>query len=142
MKRWLTRLKKSLLSSDFDKSDEFDPEVYGDKQFSGRTDEVYVNYGKIVLDLLRPTSFVDVGCANAYLPNYLRECGIGAWGIEGADAAFNHMPKEIKPYVTQLDLRQAWTTAQCPSDDATFDVVNFTEVAEHLKKENESTLQL
>ncbi|MBD3647409.1 MAG: methyltransferase domain-containing protein, partial [Pseudomonadales bacterium] len=138
MKRWLTRLRQTLLSSDVDKDDEFDARVYGDDQFQGRSDNVYVNYGNILMNLLSPGTFVDVGCANGFLPHHLRGLGVDAWGIEGAEAAFRHMPDSIKPFVCRLDLRERWGPLPFPVQR--FDVVNFTEVAEHLKQEHEQQL--
>lgn len=119
---------------------EFDPRVYGDEQFSGRMPDIYESYARVLFDCFKPLSCVDVGCANGFVPEYLLRQGVDAFGIEGAEAAFRHMPEGIRQRVYRLDLRADWTQFFFEEIRRKFEVVNFTEVAEHLRVEHEEVM--
>jgi 2-polyprenyl-3-methyl-5-hydroxy-6-metoxy-1,4-benzoquinol methylase len=124
----------------FPKKDEFDPKIYDDSQFKDRSKIYYRRYARVLFDLFHPLNYMDIGCANAYVADYLLEQGVDAYGIEGAKAAFKYMPKNIKPRVKRLDLRQDWTEDFYQNYHQKFELVNFTEVAEHLKPESEEIM--
>jgi 2-polyprenyl-3-methyl-5-hydroxy-6-metoxy-1,4-benzoquinol methylase len=136
----IKRIIKEKTTSSINKDNEFDPNVYNDEQYCHRDHNVYDRYGKVVLDLFKPVDYMDIGCANGFVADFLLSKGVDANGIEGADAAFNHMPETIKPKVHQLDLREDWTEYFYSNIKRKFEVVNFTEVAEHLKPEHEDMM--
>jgi len=139
LKRTIRKLRENNTKS-IDKDNEFDPEVYGDDQFSNRDHNIYDQYGSVVLDILKPVEYMDIGCANGFIINFLMGKGVDAHGVEGADAAFRHMPELVKKNVHQLDLRDDWTDYFYKNIKRKFEVVNFTEVAEHLKPEHEDVM--
>lgn len=109
----------------------FDDQMYGDTQFKNRTKPVYQAYARIINDLFHPESIIDFGCANGYSLEHWQKLGIKIFGVEAARAAFKYMPRAIQPRVMKMDLLY-------PNDFGQYDLVNFTEVAEHLDKKYQS----
>ena len=144
MKNTLRSIKNGIkgrkLIASSSKENEFDQAVYGESQFKDRTTLVYDNYASVVFDHFKPVSFMDVGCANGFLVNALLNKGVDANGIEGADAAYKYMPEKVLPLVHKLDLRENWDEYFYSKIGRKFEVVNFTEVAEHLKPEHEDRM--
>lgn len=136
----IKRIIKEKSTKSIDKENEFDPNVYNDEQYCNRDYNVYHRMGGVILELFKPVDYMDIGCANGYVADFLLSKGVDAYGIEGADAAFRHMPETIKSRVHQLDLREDWTEYFYANIKRKFEVVNFTEVAEHLKVEHEDTM--
>jgi len=113
--------------------EKFDDQLYGDQQFCSRPKAIYQAYAQAVKEIFNPKSIIDLGCANAYALDWWQKQGIKISGIEPARAAFKYMPKTVRPFVKQLDLRQ-------PLNLNHAEVVNFTEVAEHINKKYESIM--
>lgn len=107
--------------------------MYDDAQFSHRPKKVYAAYAQAVWELLHPKSVIDLGCANGYALAWWQKQGLPVAGIEPARAAFKFMPRAIKPKIKLLDLRR-------PLKLKTYDLVNFTEVAEHLESKYEPVM--
>ena len=132
LKQLKHRLKMQLTASVV-KPDEFDPKVYDTKQFA-RPKAPYYALAATADKLLKPKSVVDVGCANGYTIEWWLKHGVKADGIEGAAAAFRNMPAAVRKRVKRHDLRQPLPPGQA------YELVVFTEVAEHIKPEHESTM--
>src|SRR3990167_5169620 len=124
---------KLKVTPSVNKTDEFDPRVYNAKQFD-RPKEPYYALAEIADKLLKPKSVIDVGCANGFTIEWWLKHGIKADGIEGAAAAFRNMPAAVRKRVKRHDLRQPLPPGQA------YELVVFTEVAEHIKPEHESTM--
>jgi len=105
--------------------------LYGPEEFSWRGRRPYVEYSEVLEQVFQPQSFLDLGCANGFTVEYFAQKGIRAVGIEGASAAFDVMPDSIQGWVLQFDLRNILELGEA------FDLVNCTEVAEHLEPEFE-----
>lgn len=113
--------------------EKFDDQLYSDQQFKSRPKAVYEAYAAAVAEVLRPSSILDLGCANGYSLEWWQKQGIKISGLEAAQAAFKYMPKSIKPFVKKLDLRFRLNLTKA-------EVVNFTEVAEHIDKKSEKVM--
>lgn len=112
----------------------FNHQLYDDAQFRHRPTTVYQAYAKIILNLFHPKSIIDFGCANALSLAYWQKQGINRLaGIEPATAAYRYMPAAIKSKVKPIDLRK-------PYRFSGYDLVNFTEVAEHIESEFETVM--
>ena len=111
----------------------FDDKLYGPAQFKHRPKTVYYRYAQIIKTLFQPESILDLGCANGYSLDWWQKQGIKVAGGEAARAAFRFMPAAIKSHVKLLDLRQSLSLGQA-------DLVNFTEVAEHLESKYETIM--
>lgn len=113
--------------------EKFDDQLYNDQQFKSRPKTVYQAYAQAVWEIFRPQSIIDLGCACGFALDWWQKQGVKIRGIEAAQAAFKYLPKNVKAYVKKLDLRN-----QLSLDKA--EVVNFTEVAEHIDKKYEKTM--
>ncbi|MCX6816330.1 MAG: hypothetical protein NTZ93_00420 [Candidatus Beckwithbacteria bacterium] len=113
--------------------EKFDDQLYGDKQFKFRPKKIYFAYARAIWEIFKPKELIDFGCANGYSLEWWQKKGIRISGVEAARAAFKYMPRTIKPYVKKLDLRNKLNLGQA-------EVVNFTEVAEHIDKKYEATV--
>ncbi len=129
LKHWL----KLLLTPSIEKKDEFDPEVYNAAQFK-RPKEPYYALAAAADEVLKPKSVIDVGCANGFTIEWWLKKGIRADGIEGAKAAFKLMPTAVRKRVKLWDLRRPLPSGKH------YDLVVFTEVAEHIKRKYESVM--
>ena len=126
------RLKLQLTDS-VNKKDEFDPKVYNAKQFN-RPKAPYYALAKAANAILKPKSVIDVGCANGFTIEWWLKHGVDARGIEGAKAAFKLMPAKVRPRVKLWDLRRSLPAGR------RYDLVVFTEVAEHIKPKHEKIM--
>lgn len=105
--------------------EKFNDQLYDETQFKFRPKKVYYAYARAVWELLRPKNLLDLGCATGYALDWWQKQGIKVNGIEPALAAFKFMPEAVKTKVRQLDLRRRLKLK-------TYDLVNCTEVAEHI----------
>lgn len=111
--------------------EKFNDDLYNEAQFKDRPKKIYSAYAQAVWEVfLRPRTILDLGCANAYSLEWWQKKGVKVSGIEPAAAAYKYMPKTVKNKVKPKDLRQQLSLGQ-------FDVVNFTEVAEHIDRQYE-----
>lgn len=108
--------------------------LYGPEEFSWRRRRPYVEYAGVLKQLFQPASFLDLGCANGFTIEYFAQRGVHAVGVEGASAAFDYMPEPVRGQVLQFDLRNSLELGE------RFDLVNCTEVAEHLEPKFEDVL--
>lgn len=113
--------------------EKFNEDLYNDQQFKFRPRKIYQAYAQLIWEIFKPKSLMDLGCANGYVLDYLQAKGVRIKGLEPAKAAYKYMPKRIKARVLKLDLRNQLNLEQ-------HEVVNFTEVAEHIDKKYESTM--
>jgi len=127
---------KLILTRSFYKKDEFEQKIYDDNQFKNRKMETYIEFANIIYRLFKPKTFIDVGCANGFVSEALLNKGVEAYGIEGAKSAFKYMANQVKPRIYNLDLRIDFKHKNL----GIFDIVNFTEVAEHIKSEHEKIM--
>jgi hypothetical protein len=112
---------------------QFNDRLYGRSQFQRRPKKVYHAYAQAVWEVLAPKNVLDVGCANAYALDWWQRQGIPVAGIEPAKAAYRFMPPAVKTKVKPLDLRRRLKLK-------TYDLVNFTEVAEHISAKYETIM--
>ena len=124
---------KLKVTPSVNKTDEFDPRVYNAKQFD-RPKEPYYALAEIADKLLKPKSVIDVGCANGFTIEWWLKHGIKADGIEGAKAAFKLMPAAVRRRVKLWDLRKPLPLGK------SYNLVLFTEVAEHIKPKYENVM--
>ncbi|WP_169779519.1 hypothetical protein [Campylobacter curvus] len=136
----IKRIIRDQMTPSIGKENEFDQSVYDHEQFKHRDSNIYEKYAMVIFDIFKPLDFIDIGCANGFISNFLQSKGVDAYGIEGADAAFDFMPNDIKSKVYKLDLRYSWDDIFYKDIKRKFEVVNFTEVAEHLKPEHEDIM--
>jgi len=103
--------------------------IYDDSQFQNRRRDEYFELGGALEDVFSNTSFMDIGCANGHLLDYFYQKGIrrDIAGFEGSEAAFKYMPEHIKPYIIKADLSKIIN-----APDRKYDLVNCTEVGEHI----------
>lgn len=113
--------------------EKFDDQLYGDQQFKNRPKAIYQAYARVIAEIFNPDSILDLGCANGYALAWWQKQKIKISGLEPARAAFTYMPKTVQPFVKQLDLRQILNLKPA-------EVVNFTEVAEHIDKKYETIM--
>lgn len=113
--------------------EKFNDDLYNEAQFKHRPKAVYSAYAKVVWEIFKPKSFLDLGCANGYVLDCLKTMGVKVKGLEAAQAAFKFMPESIKEQVIYGDLR-------VKNDLGKFAVVNFTEVAEHIDQAYEKIM--
>lgn len=113
--------------------EKFNDQLYGNLQFKNRPLKVYEAYARAVWEIFQPESILDLGCANAYALSWWQQQGIQVSGVEAAAAAFKFMPKPVRPFVQKNDLRK-------PLKLSSAEVVNFTEVAEHINKKYEKVM--
>ena len=131
--RQLKHKFKLATTKSFDKKDEFDPKVYDAKQFQ-RPKEPYYALSAAADKLLKPKSVIDVGCANGFTIDWWLKHQVRAEGIEGAKAAFKLMPAKVRPRVKLWDLRRSLPAGR------RYDLVIFTEVAEHIKPNHQKVM--
>ncbi len=111
----------------------FNDQIYNDAQFRHRPKTVYHAYAQAVWELFQPKSVLDLGCANGYALDWWQKQGIKVSGVEPAKAAYQFMPPSVKAKIRQLDLRRRLKLT-------TSDLVNFTEVAEHIEAKYEPVM--
>lgn len=83
---------------------------------------------------------VDVGCGAALLLERLRERQALAWGVDGAQAAFDTAPADVRPFLELVDLTQPFPPERDRHWPFYFELVICTEVAEHLEAEHAEVL--
>ena len=85
---------------------------------------------KPVLDILKPKSVIDVGCAIGDFVKWFLDHDIDAWGIEGSTAArkYSMIPERI----SYMDMRKKYPRISYP---LFFDLAMSIEVAEHIEPE-------
>lgn len=111
----------------------FNHKLYGDEQFRHRPKLVYYAYAQAIKEVLQPKNVIDLGCANAYALAWWQKQGLKIAGVEPARAASKYMPPAVKTKVRQLDLRRRLKLKP-------FDLVNCTEVGEHIEAKYETVL--
>ena len=104
-------------------------DIYQLSDFDTRKWETYHEYCEVLDDLFHPKSFLDLGCAQGYTLDYFAH-RIPSIGVEGTEVALQLTTRDILKY----DLRDPLYVGR------TFDLVNCTEVMEHLEPEFEATL--
>ena len=85
-----------------------------------------------IIEILKPSSVVDVGCGDGAFVKYFNDKGILSHGIEGSTTAFPHM-YDARKWVDCHDLRTV-----LPEDFFNFrqfDLCMSLEVAEHIEPE-------
>lgn len=107
-------------------------DIYQLSDFESRKHETYFEYCEVLDDLFRPLTFLDLGCAQGYTIDYFAR-SIGCMGIEGTETAINLATPFAEKHIYLRDLRDPWHFGF-------FDLVNCTEVMEHLEPEFENVL--
>jgi hypothetical protein len=103
--------------------------IYDDSEFRDRNRLIYYEYAEAIEDVFNPREIIDIGCANGYLLEYLYKKGIRKFaGLEGAEAAFKYMPREVKEKAFKVDLSRDVNVLAGEK----FYLVNCTEVGEHI----------
>jgi len=113
--------------------EKFNQKLYGRAQFKNRPKQVYYAYARIIRELFEPSATLDLGCACGYALDWWNKQGITVSGVEPARAAYRFMPNRIKSKVKHFDLR-------LPQHLKQFDLVNCTEVGEHIEAKFEKIL--
>jgi len=88
-----------------------------------------------VIDIIKPESVIDIGCATGDLVSQFRQMGLVSDGLEGSDHALNHsVIEDILHWDLRCDLRNCTlsTTALLPIP---YDLCLCLEVAEHIEPE-------
>lgn len=114
----------------------FDDRLYRAAQFNRRPKKIYRAYAQAVYNTFQPnqiTSVLDLGCANGYALEWWQKQEWQIRGAEAAPAAFRYMPSTVRPLVKKQDLRINYQFGQ-------FDLVNCSEVGEHIEAKYESAL--
>ena len=95
-----------------------------------RSHEPYFEYGATLIETLgKPESVCDLGCANGQLLAYLDIYNINLLGLEYFQWQKDAAQVEIKDKIIVHDLRKPY------ENDRRYDVVNCTEVGEHIDAE-------
>lgn len=82
---------------------------------------------QVIIDLLRPTSLIDVGCATGDIVAKFIEMGIDAWGLEGS--------ANVLPFLEIPSDRFFLRDLRLPVDIGRYDLALCLEVAEHIEPE-------
>ena len=77
-----------------------------------------------IVDTLKPSSVLDVGCATGMLVEALRDEGVDARGIDVSSWAIEHVPENLRPYCTKGTITG--------DIEGSYDLITCIEVAEHL----------
>jgi len=102
--------------------------AYSEDDYKKRDRAPYYEYAKCLEDVFPKFSeIMDIGCANSYLLEYFHNKDVKVAGIEGVDCAFKYMPACIKN-----DVMKASLSAPLTSNGRTYDIVNCTEIGEHI----------
>ena len=107
--------------------------IYLSDDFTGRKWTTYHEYCCVVDELFNPASFLDLGCAQGFTVDYFARSTL-AVGIEGASAPFSLATQLACQCMQVHDLRDPLDLGR------QFDLVNCTEVMEHLEPEYEPVL--
>lgn len=112
--------------------------IYTKEGFTWRDKDKYYQYAESLEAVFKPKSLIDLGCANGFMLEYFHNQGMrNLQGFEGAHAAFECMSECMKPFIQKCDLRMDMGESSHPAIRKTFDVVNCTEVGEHIPVEYE-----
>lgn len=82
-----------------------------------------------IVRVLKPWTFLDVGCAKGFLVECLRNRGVEAYGFDTSEYALSQVRADMKPY--------CWVGSIADSLTKDYDVIACIEVCEHLA-ENEA----
>jgi len=85
-------------------------------------------YVQSAVDILKPRSVLDVGCAKGYLVYLLDQLGIDAYGVDISSYAIAQAPLKIAHRLYHLDAVED----KFPFGDSQFDLITALEVFEHL----------
>jgi len=92
--------------------------------------DIWMEHARELMDLYRPSSFLDIGCAKGFLLKALFLQGVeNVRGVDISQWAVDHCEPEVRGRVQQFDLSSG---SPLPSEDGSFDVVNADSVMEHL----------
>lgn len=108
-------------------------DIYQLSDFNNRKRETYYEYCEVLDKLFQPLTFLDLGCAQGYTIDYFVR-SVGSIGIEGSTVALRLATPFAAKHIQQYDLRDKLDLSR------TFDLVNCTEVMEHLEPEFEDIL--
>lgn len=108
-------------------------DIYQLSDFENRKPLTYYEYCEVLNDLFQPKSFLDLGCAQGYTIDYFAP-RIPSLGVEGSTVALRLATPFAAKHIQQHDLRDPFYYHRG------FDLVNCTEVMEHLEPEFEDTL--
>ncbi len=83
---------------------------------------------RTLVEKFDPKTVLDIGCAKGYLVYAFRNLGLEAYGVDISEYATSQGPPEIRNRLFNVDVEHE----QLPFGDETFDLVNATEILEHL----------
>lgn len=105
------------------------------KDYNDRTywSSVFQKVAQNIVELYRPATYLDVGCAYGYLVEALRDLGVEAYGVDVSSYAIGKVREDIRPYCFVANVAEG-LPAELPSQ---FDCISAIEVIEHLYEEDE-----
>lgn len=105
------------------------------KDYNDRTywASVFQKVAQNIVELYRPVTYLDVGCAYGYLVEALHDLGVKAYGVDVSSYAISKVREDIRPYCFVANVAEG-LPAELPSQ---FDCISAIEVIEHLYEEDE-----
>ena len=103
--------------------------IYNEKYFKGRgTDKKWKRRAQFIIEQFHPKKTLDLGCSWGQLTQYLNECSVDAFGVDGSDAALAKVDKSIKQKVHKVNFNKD----PFPFEEKTFDLITGFYSIEHI----------
>jgi len=105
-------------------------QLYDEHYFESRKYTAYENWyvrAEFVKKILLPKKLLDIGCADGRLVMELRKLGVESYGIDGSTYILNQASKEVKNYLSQVNLN-----GKFPFEDNHFDGITSLHTIEHV----------